>query len=579
MRQSARWLDELGNRVQIRKFGLQAKILITLTGIVIVSVTMLTIAAVITINRTINQDGRQKLQSDVGLSMKLVDQQYNGAWTVTGGQLWKSALVMNGNEDVVRYLKREIGDDIGVYQGNKLVASTLSTSAGQMAVGETVPDDVAQVVLKHGGTFIGRVSIAGQPYLAAVAPLRDDGQAIVGMWFVGEPLQGLLAEERIFRLGAIGIGLVILGLALIAGWVITRQVVRPLQHLVAATRRVGDGDLTEFRGIVTPDEVGVLSDGFGHMVSALRSLIENIRLTADQVADSAAGVSAGSEESRHAIEQVTVAIQESVLSIDAQARSVETNTARIVDMTAEVRHIADNGQAASESALASAEVADAGAQAVEMAVVQMNAIFASVQAMSHIIEHLGERSREIEQFVTAITELARQTNMLALNAAIEAARAGDQGRGFAVVAAEVRSLATQTGEFARQVSTLTGAIRQDTRQAQASMDASVQQVTAGLDSMSQVSASFDLIQHSVQDALQRIYEVTSKTQHMSAEAEILQVGMTEVAAFAETTARSMDTVPAATEEQLASMQEITAATSLLSNLAAQLQNMVQVFRT
>jgi len=50
--------------------------------------------------------------------------------------------------------------------------------------------------------------------------------------------------------------------------------------------------------------------------------------------------------------------------------------------------------------------------------------------------------------------IAFQTNLLALNAAVEAARAGAQGKGFAVVAAEVRVLAQNCADAAREIKTL-----------------------------------------------------------------------------------------------------------------------------
>ncbi|WP_316194325.1 PAS domain-containing methyl-accepting chemotaxis protein [Bradyrhizobium sp. SZCCHNRI3052] len=101
---------------------------------------------------------------------------------------------------------------------------------------------------------------------------------------------------------------------------------------------------------------------------------------------------------------------------------MESVAAGAEELNASVREISEAMTKSRETAMGAADrVASADSQAKRLS--------EATQAMSGIVELIGN--------------ITGQINLLALNATIESARAGDAGRGFAVVASEVKNLATQ----------------------------------------------------------------------------------------------------------------------------------------
>ncbi len=138
------------------------------------------------------------------------------------------------------------------------------------------------------------------------------------------------------------------------------------------------------------------------------------------------------------------------------------------------------------------------------------------------IRRLSEAAESIHSVMGLIRDIADQTNLLALNATIEAARAGDAGKGFSVVASEVKSLAGQTTQATKEISSQIASIQELTA---ASVEAieSVGQTIERMDSTTSVIASAIEEQSTVttemssamQTASSRVNEIAANAQNVS----------------------------------------------------------------
>lgn len=185
---------------------------------------------------------------------------------------------------------------------------------------------------------------------------------------------------------------------------------------------------------------------------------------------------------------------------EAQAASLEETAAAVDQITLTVRASAERAHEANVAVACTKKSADSSAVVVSNAIAAMGRI--------------EDASRQIEQIIEVIDEIAFQTNLLALNAGIEAARAGDAGKGFAVVAQEVRELAQRSAEAAHEIK---GLINRSTTEVN-SGSLLVQETGAVLASISQqivsISCHVEMIATASRDQAAALHEVNGSVNHM-----------------------------------------------------------------
>ncbi|MGE5701300.1 MAG: methyl-accepting chemotaxis protein [Clostridia bacterium] len=380
----------------------------------------------------------------------------------------------------------------------------------------------------------------------------------------------------------LSISLVTLLIAVLVGggiiYYLSSRMTRPILLLQGQMRKVANGDLsTPDLPIRSKDEIGRLYEDFVQMVVHIKEIVQKISFAANQVASTSEELSATALESGKASSQVALAIQDVAEGTSQSLSGTKQARAAVSEINRGLSFITTNMQVLSEASMDTSTAANEGYSLLNVSQKQMQQVKATSEMLALTIASLGEKSREIGQVISLIRGIANQTNLLALNANIEAARAGEAGKGFAVVAAEVRKLAEQSQDAAKQVDHVITAIQEQVDASVHAIQEEEQVIKEGIASVEAASGSFYQITHDVKDVTAKIQEINASIQEITAESMTLIDTIGNAEEIAHETAENSSHVAASSEEQTASAEEISAVANTLANMSEELQGIVSRF--
>ena len=469
-----------------------------------------------------------------------------------------------GNNDTLFLGAKEFPSDIAlvdcakdedvqftIFFGDTRYCTSIVDSTGKRVVGTQCTDKVkANVLLAGQEMFIDHVEIVGQDYSGYYMPLKDKEGTILGMLFAGRPYADTRREiTKMMTTQIIACSIIaafFVFLILFIGSVIVKRVLA----IEDAIEKMQVGDFaTEVPNKNSIKDFAKICGSLEDMRQRMQNAIREVREGADSVND-------GSMKSKNQI-------------VSSQGTTASINQA-VSDLANGATSMAQDVQNTSDLAIGIGSSVDAVLEAANNNLERGTTLYAKAKSVQEELEHLKEADEQtdamagevqnsvnetagvvadISKAAEAIIGIASQTNLLALNASIEAARAGEAGKGFAVVADNIKGLAEESDQAAKEITAMLDKITQ--------LSNRNKELTGKIkEDTSSESAEMMAMDEAFEEMLQILHETEEGNQEI-----VRLVGMVNTAK--DDIMNAVESLSSISEENAASTEETAASLSLL----------------
>lgn len=465
-------------------------------------------------------------------------------------------------------LKGMLNCEFTIFNGDVRTYTTIQQN-GERVVGTKLSDELSEIVLKQGQSYIGKAEILGVEHLCSYVPTKDENGQINGLIFAGISVQA--ATEQIngtVKMACIvGVVAVIISIMIMSVFV-SGSVSKPLAKLTGLAQMMEHGDLglktkhTLKVDIRTNDEIGYLTRIFQNMMENLKGYIGEISVTLAAISDGNLTVETTMDyvgdfvSIKESLDEILKKLNGTMSQImestdyvsngaDQMSVGAQSLSQGSVEQASTVEGLEMNVREISQRISQSAENAQQASQMVESVGTQIMESNQKMQEMIDAMREINESSNEISKIIKTIESIASQTNILALNAAVEAARAGEAGKGFAVVAEEVRALAGKSAEASKTTTDL--------------IESAIQRVEHGSMIASEMASQLEFVVSGANQVMETTTRIADDSRMQAAAVSDIQEQISQISCVVQTNS-------AIAEESAATSEELSSQTKMLKNL-------------
>ena len=175
------------------------------------------------------------------------------------------------DDNLVVWLSRVIAQDVNIFDGANLLASSeRNLFASGLLPSRTPADAFREILLNGRPAFLGRETVGGLEYLIAAAPVHLQGhEAVLTVPLTSRQQETqALIEELDRRVLLAALLFIMLGASI--GYYMAERIADPVNRLMRATRRIARGDLDARVLATSSDELRRLVEAFNQMAADLQ---------------------------------------------------------------------------------------------------------------------------------------------------------------------------------------------------------------------------------------------------------------------------------------------------------------------
>lgn len=539
----------------------------------------------LTVESILVEEIGKNLESSAISLRDAIEMDTDGDYTVDeNGELYKGDFQVSYSTSLMDNVKNDTGIVMTVFFGDTRYVTSVTDDNGNRAVGTKASDRIIEEVLVKGNTVLDSdVNVNGIPHMAFYLPIynQGDNKTPVGMVFAGDKQEVIEKRIKDINMEVVKVLVILIVACSFLVFLFASRITRAINKALKVVEEVSKGNLTVSippKFLRRRDEIGKISKAISELAISLLGSMKNIKQQSDTLHNTAIVLSDSAYTTTNSMAEVETSVNEIASGAHIQAeetQSVSGNVVLIGNMielaSEEATELQANAKEMKSNSIAASDTLAELDQTSKRSKASIEEIYTQTLTTN-------ESALKIKEATNLIAEIAAETNLLSLNATIEAARAGEQGRGFAVVAAQIKKLAEQSNESAKQIEIIINSLIGDSQKAVTIMEEVKGIVSEQNESVEKAESIFGTIIKEIEQSIQGVNSIVGHTDNMDTARVSVVDSVQNLTAVAEESAASTEVTAVSVEQVSTTVSEISGSAAQLKEIAAGLEGTLAMFQ-